>query len=133
MIRKPKKVCNYPGCGRVTTEKYCSVHAVKGKMYDEKAKRFYWKDKKNTTKKKSSTARGYDAKWRRASKIFLARNPFCVYHAKVGIMKPAEIVDHIKPHKGDQQLFWDQANWQSLCKKCHDSVKQRIEKRQERR
>ena len=24
--------------------------------------------------------------------------------------------------------FWDSANWQSLCKTCHDSIKQRMEK-----
>ena len=26
------------------------------------------------------------------------------------------------------KLFWDRANWQSLCKPCHDSWKQRLEK-----
>ncbi|WP_456243258.1 HNH endonuclease [Thermacetogenium phaeum] len=25
------------------------------------------------------------------------------------------------PHKGDRQLFWDESNWQALCKPCHDS------------
>ena len=30
------------------------------------------------------------------------------------------VVDHIIPHRGDQKLFWDQNNWQSLCKSCHD-------------
>ncbi|CQR75082.1 hypothetical protein SpAn4DRAFT_4446 [Sporomusa ovata] len=29
-------------------------------------------------------------------------------------------MDHIKAHRGDQVLFWDQSNWQPLCKKCHD-------------
>jgi 5-methylcytosine-specific restriction protein A len=32
----------------------------------------------------------------------------------------AEVVDHIKPHKGDMTLFWDENNWQSLCKMHHD-------------
>jgi 5-methylcytosine-specific restriction endonuclease McrA len=39
----------------------------------------------------------------------------------------ATVVDHIVPHKGDQALFWDHANWQSLCKRCHDSLKQKQE------
>ena len=30
------------------------------------------------------------------------------------------VVDHIVPHRGDQQLFWNQSNWQALCKPCHD-------------
>jgi 5-methylcytosine-specific restriction protein A len=38
----------------------------------------------------------------------------------------ATVVDHIIPHKGDMGLFWDKANWQSLCKPCHDS-KTRLE------
>lgn len=37
------------------------------------------------------------------------------------------ICDHIKPHRGDEKLFWDEANLQTLCKACHDSVKQREE------
>ena len=28
-------------------------------------------------------------------------------------------VDHVKPHKGDAELFWDEANWQALCHACH--------------
>lgn len=44
------------------------------------------------------------------------------------MIEPATVVDHIKPHKGDSQLFWDQDNWQSLCKTHHDSTKQAEEK-----
>ena len=40
----------------------------------------------------------------------------------------ATVVDHIIPHKGDSDLFWDESNWQSLCKRCHDSFKQKEEK-----
>ena len=32
----------------------------------------------------------------------------------------ATVVDHIVPHRGDQKLFWDQSNWQALCKRHHD-------------
>ena len=39
------------------------------------------------------------------------------------------LVDHIKPHKGDLNLFWDQDNWQPLCKSCHDRDKQSEERR----
>ncbi|WP_197457685.1 HNH endonuclease signature motif containing protein, partial [Snodgrassella sp. CFCC 13594] len=40
----------------------------------------------------------------------------------------ATVVDHIKPHCGDMKLFWNRNNWQSLCKGCHDSIKQAEEK-----
>lgn len=33
----------------------------------------------------------------------------------------ATVVDHIVPHRGDDRLFWDEENWQALCKNCHDS------------
>ena len=39
----------------------------------------------------------------------------------------ASIVDHIKPHKGDQRLFWGPSNHQSLCQPHHYSTKQREE------
>jgi 5-methylcytosine-specific restriction protein A len=38
----------------------------------------------------------------------------------LGDTTAANVVDHIKPHKGDQALFWCRDNWQSLCKRCHD-------------
>jgi 5-methylcytosine-specific restriction protein A len=34
--------------------------------------------------------------------------------------EPAAVLDHIVPHRGDRNLFWNQSNWQSLCKSCHD-------------
>lgn len=43
-------------------------------------------------------------------------------------MVAASVVDHKIAHRGDMTLFWDKANWQSLCKPCHDSWKQRLEK-----
>ncbi|HEX7883151.1 MAG TPA: HNH endonuclease [Afipia sp.] len=34
------------------------------------------------------------------------------------------VCDHVKPHRGDEALFWDEANLQTLCKACHDKAKQ---------
>ena len=39
----------------------------------------------------------------------------------------SECVDHIVPHKGDQQLFWDQSNWQALCRRCNSIKCARLE------
>ena len=65
-------------------------------------------------------ARGYDARWRRARKAFLQRHPLCAECMKEGKLTPATVVDHIVPHRGDPRLFWDEKNWQPLCKECHD-------------
>lgn len=39
------------------------------------------------------------------------------------------VVDHIKPHRGDPELFWDEDNLQSVSKEWHDSTKQSLERR----
>ena len=44
------------------------------------------------------------------------------------IVEPADTVDHVRPHKGDVDLFWQADNLQSLCKWHHDSVKQMQER-----
>jgi 5-methylcytosine-specific restriction endonuclease McrA len=38
------------------------------------------------------------------------------------------VCDHREPHRGDKQLFWDRENLQTLCKPCHDSRKQKLER-----
>ena len=58
----------------------------------------------------------------------LRKEPLCKFCKDLGTITAANIVDHIVPHKGDQELFRNAENLQSLCKTCHDSVKQRIEK-----
>jgi 5-methylcytosine-specific restriction protein A len=42
----------------------------------------------------------------------------------MGIRTQATIVDHVTPHRGSQQLFWNKNNWQSLCSAHHSSTKQ---------
>lgn len=64
--------------------------------------------------------RGYDARWVKESKAFLARNPLCAECGKKNLVVSATVVDHIIPHLGNMTLFWNQSNWQPLCKKCHD-------------
>ena len=79
-------------------------------------------------------------RWREQSAAFLQQYPFCVWclfsgkinegvslHALAG--QRNLIVDHIRPHRGNDQLFWDPDNWQTLCKRpCHDQVKQNSER-----
>lgn len=44
-----------------------------------------------------------------------------------GFIRPATLVDHIVPHRGDKTLFRDPENWQSLCDECHNKIKKVIE------
>ncbi|MGI9564500.1 HNH endonuclease [Pseudomonas fulva] len=72
----------------------------------------------------TSSQRGYNYKWQKARERYLLDNPLCVYCGRSGRVTAASVVDHVIAHRGDMTLFWDQSNWQSLCKPCHDSVKQ---------
>ncbi|MCH7379340.1 MULTISPECIES: HNH endonuclease [Acinetobacter] len=76
---------------------------------------------------KSSTERGYGYRWQKARERFLRSNPLCVYCKAKGQVEVATVVDHIIPHRGDQEIFWDESQWQSLCASCHSSVKQKEE------
>jgi len=76
----------------------------------------------------SSAKRGYNSRWERARATFLRQHPLCAMHLKLGRYVQATVVDHITPHRGDQALFWDRSNWQSLCTTCHSSHKQRQER-----
>lgn len=65
--------------------------------------------------------------WPRIRKRQISKEPLCRMCKANGIDVPARVVDHITPHKGDWNLFFDAANLQSLCFFCHDSTKQRME------
>jgi 5-methylcytosine-specific restriction protein A len=69
----------------------------------------------------------YNHRWTKARKLFLDDNPLCNFCNHIGRIEAATVVDHIIPHKGDYDLFWNVNNWQALCTTCHASVKQRQE------
>lgn len=60
-------------------------------------------------------------RWRKESKEFLLRNPYCVYCADRGRQTLAEVVDHYIAHKGNAGLFWDQNNWRASCHSCNSA------------
>jgi 5-methylcytosine-specific restriction enzyme A len=70
----------------------------------------------------------YGRRWQNKRARFLRDNPLCVMCRREGHIVEATVVDHIRPHRGDEALFWDESNWQPLCKQHHDSTKQREEK-----
>lgn len=99
--------CSHVGCPCVVPygEKYCSKHKTE-----------------HSSDRPSAGKRGYNSQWQKARKRFLQQpeNIFCVECKKEGKFTRATVVDHIVPHRGDQELFWRQDNWQPLCKKHHD-------------
>lgn len=111
MPNKPARPCRYQGCSALTTDKsgYCEKHlAVTRQQYDRE--------------RGTPSERGYTYRWQKASKLFLIDHPLCAICLRKDplVVRAAEVVDHIIPHKGDYELFWDESNWQSACKECHD-------------
>ncbi len=75
----------------------------------------------------SSASRGYGHRWREAREGYLSRHPLCVGCKAVGRVEASVVVDHVQPHRGDQDLFWDEDNWQACCEWHHNVIKQRLE------
>lgn len=93
----------------------------------------------------SARQRGYTTRWEHERADFLAQpeNVFCRKCKERGLLNTGTmrmdgtretnprriglVVDHIVKHDGDQEVFWDRSNWQSLCHDDHDITKQREE------
>ena len=87
-----------------------------------KRKRDY--DRHYDARRPTASQRGYTDKWRAASKAFLAEPG---HQTCVSCGKPATMVDHRIPAKGDMALFWDKSNWQPMCRRCNLSKNARHE------
>ena len=74
-----------------------------------------------THRRASASKRLYGYRWQVQREWFLQQpeNALCRDCLAQGITTAATDVDHVIPHRGDLGLFWDQDNWQSLCKSCH--------------
>ena len=101
MPYKPKRPCRHPGCPNLSDGLYCVEHA-------------------GGEARESAAARGYDRRWQATRARYLQLHPLCAECARTGRIAAASVVDHITPHRGNKALFWDEGNWQPMCKSCHD-------------
>lgn len=108
MPTRPMQPCRKHGCkGYAVEGGYCKDHQHLAKPFA------------SIEDRPSAFKRGYDRRWQQVRRIFLRQHPLCVECGKDGRTTLATEVDHIVPHRGDRDLFWDQNNWQPLCKRCH--------------
>ncbi len=111
----PSRGARICGCGKlIPSGKICQCQ--------EKAARE--RKARHDAKRPTARQRGYTREWETESRKFLKAHPIC---NRCG--NHAEVVDHILAHKGDERLFWNRANWQPLCRHCHNSAKQAEERR----
>ena len=109
MPKAAPKPCTHPGCGVLVRDGTgrCDRHARALQQASD-------------ARRGSSTERGYTGAWQKARAAYLRAHPLCARHQARNELVPATVVDHIVPHRGDREVFWDSANWQPLCKRCHD-------------
>ena len=95
--------CKFPRCPAPSVARgYCEAHKQEASRSDQ-------------AQRGTATQRGYHARWQRRRAGYLREHPLCVECLKEGRTEPAFGIDHIIPHRGNRQLFWDESNWQSLC------------------
>lgn len=101
------RVCSVHGCPAIATDgSYCATHArslesIRRRIHDDR--------------RGSSTARGYDRRWRRVRASVLARRPLCEDCERDGRVTLAAEVHHVD---GDTRHNTDD-NLIPLCKSCH--------------
>ncbi|KAA0689841.1 HNH endonuclease [Neorhizobium sp. P12A] len=66
-------------------------------------------------------------RWKALRAWQLAREPLCRFCLITEEVTEATVVDHIRKHNGQLDLFYAVDNLQSLCKHHHDSAKQMID------
>lgn len=100
-----KKLCSFSGCNNFAEDGscYCSEH----------------KKEKKTVPFKNAVRRNtnlYQSKeWRKLRRQCLKNQPCCVWCGSTVDLT----VDHIIPPEGNQDLFLNENNLQTLCKDCH--------------
>jgi 5-methylcytosine-specific restriction protein A len=103
-----RRLCPAIGCGAVLARgERCPTHGKRS-------------IKPRNAEQRQQRQAMYGAGWAKASKAYLMRHPLCVMCEREGIAHSATVTDHIVPHRGDAELFWNEANWQALCKRHHD-------------
>lgn len=107
MNKKANRPCMSPHCVEfaIAGRSYCKTHFVPAPRSPEAIeyrKLYQTKD------------------WKTGRKAFLLSHPLCAECSSRGQIVAATVVDHITPHRGDVDLFFDMDNWQALCKTCHD-------------
>lgn len=71
----------------------------------------------------------HTARWTRLSKAFRASHPLCAACAAKGIIKLAQVADHIVPYPVcGYDGFFSESNLQALCEECNHEKGQRDKK-----
>lgn len=118
----PRKPCSIPGCRAlvIVGVPRCARHQA---QFDQERVA-----STDLARSDASWRKWYKtAAWRARRAQQLSAEPLC-HLCPPWSRQSATVADHVTPHRGDHALFWF-GPLQSLCKSCHDTKKQRIERR----
>lgn len=100
------RFCATPGCAMRVPKGHCPAHARMREQgrYNADMRHLY-----------------FSARWLRLRAQVLDEQPLCPTCQAERRIEPGTDIDHIVPHRGDLNLFWDRANLQALCHACHSA------------
>ncbi|MDN7145346.1 HNH endonuclease [Liquorilactobacillus mali] len=124
----PMKQCNHAGCRTLVpfNERYCVKHKQALNKYRYN-KRMYNSDESKYQQFYKSTA------WRRLSRRFLENNPICVKCYEDGVIRKADVVDHVQEVKDNWSRRLDESNLQALCNSHHNTKTRNERKKREQK
>lgn len=110
MPKAPKKPCAHPTCPELIEkgQSYCTQHR-------KERNRQYKRDRQDKETQKIYTS----TRWRKIREIKLKKNPLCQDCQDEGVIKVADVVDHITPIKQGGAV-WSMDNLRSLCVRHHN-------------
>jgi 5-methylcytosine-specific restriction enzyme A len=79
--------------------------------------------KKFVSKERTDRQAMYNTKWIKYRLRFLHHNPQCYC-----CPNKSSVIDHIVPHKGRVDFFWDITNFIPMCETCHNIVTAKFDK-----
>jgi len=131
MPRSAPTPCRYPGCPELVDEKVARGFCV-GHMREARAFRGMRNRRRNFSDEDRKRDNWYSSKaWRSLRRSHISRSPLCVDCISRGILRTADVVDHIIERKDDDRRRLDSSNLQSLCHKCHNT--KTVEEKRRRR
>jgi len=110
MANLPWKQCGYPGCGELVQKtSRCPEHTTDARRQADKYRG-------------SAASRGYDWKWQKFRKRYLAKHPICECRRCMGenIVRPADTIHHIVRLADRPDLKYAVSNLVAMARACHE-------------
>lgn len=109
-----KKQCNHAGCKTLIDyrQKYCEKHKAEQTTVKREERK----------QSEGKYFQFYQSRtWRKASCLYRLNHPVCEDCLEEGLIRKADVVDHIIEIKDDWTKRLDESNFRSLCHAHHNS------------